>query len=47
MNLSSTGIVDSGLDALVDTYGREVDREVTENLTKAREGDTLLFEVWC
>lgn len=41
VNLSSTGIVDSGLDALVNTYGSEVDREVKEILARAREGNML------
>ena len=41
VNLSSIGIVDSGLDALINTYGPEVDRQVEENLARAREGNVL------
>jgi hypothetical protein len=40
--LSTMGIVDSGLDALVQEYGPEIDREVEETLTKSRESNTTL-----
>jgi hypothetical protein len=33
--------VDSGLDALINTYGPEVDRQVDETLARAQEGNTL------
>ena len=43
-HLSSTGIVDSGLEALVNTYGPKVDRQINEILARAPEGNTL--PVW-
>lgn len=36
VNLSSSGIVDSGLDAFVTTYGLEVDCKIDQILARAR-----------
>lgn len=41
--LSSKGVVDSGLDALVRQYALQVDHEVKETLAKARESHTSGF----
>ena len=41
--LSTMGIIDSGLEALVQEYGPEIDQEVNETLAKARESNCTFF----
>lgn len=40
------GIVDSGLDALIQEYGPEIDRKIDETLSKARESNTSIFDFY-
>ena len=46
---STTGMVDSGLDALVEKYSLKIDEQVNENLAGSRESNTprfLLLYMW-